>query len=218
MYLGRLQMASGQDSLGIQSLRKAIELDTTQADAYGEIAKALYKEQKYVDAADNYKLYIAKSRKVTLNDYLQQGMSYYKAYTAQLTSTAKPKPVPDTNLLVKADTVFSYIQHKASAPVALVSLFQARAHDFQEPDRNTTKGLAKPYYEQYIAAVTAKGMKDSDKSFMVEAYDYLGTYYEFTEKDETKAAENFGKARDIDPTNKQALDYFKRKGGAGKSK
>jgi len=81
-------------------------------------------------------------------------------------------------------------------------------------DRNNIKGLAKPYYEQFITIMTAKtSLTDQEKRQLAGAYDYLGTYYEYKEKDEAKAAENFGKARDTDPTDKQALDYFKRKGG-----
>jgi len=220
LYLGKAQLATaGQDSAGIITLHKALQLDSSYVDVYGEIAKALYAKGKYADAGDAYKTYIGKSRKITLNDYYLEGLSYYKAYTQQLSSTAKPKPTPDTMLLVKADTAFSYVQHKASAPVAPVALYQARAKDFLEPDRNTTKGLAKPYYEQYIAIQTAKApIKDADKPYLAEAYAYLGTYYEYKEKDDAKAAENFGKARENDPTNKQALAYFAKKGGAGKSK
>jgi tetratricopeptide (TPR) repeat protein len=219
LYLGRIQLASGQDSTGINTLRKAISLDTTQVDVYGEIAKSLYGKKKYGEAAETYGNYIAKSRKVQLNDYLSMGMSYYKAYNEQYFSTAKPKPVADTTLLTKADSAFSYIQHKAKAPSSIVALFQARANDQKEPvDRTAFKGYAKPYYEQYIALVTAKGITDADKSFMGEAYAYLGGYYEFKEKDEAKAVENYTKAKELDPTNKQAVNYFARKAAGGKSK
>lgn len=219
LYLGRLQIASGQDSSGINTLRKALELDTTQADVYGEIAKSLYAQKKYAEAGDAYKVFIAKSRTATLNDYLKEGVSYFYAFREQYFSTATPKPVADTTLLIKADTAFSYIQHKAAAPIATVALYQARANDFREPSRNTTLGYAKPYYEQYIQLVTAKQpVADADKIFLGEAYAYLGTYYEFKEKDDAKAGENFTKARENDPTNKQAVAYFARKGGASKSK
>jgi len=218
VYIGRAQIASGQDSLGINTLRKALTLDTTQADVYGEIAKSLYAKKKYVEAGDAYKSFIAKSRKATLNDYLSEGLSYYKAFTDAYFSTAKPKPVADPELLVKADSAFSYIQHKATTPIAIVALYQARANDYKEPSRETSKGLAKPYYEQYIQLQTAKGITDAEKSYMAEAHAYLGSYYEFKEKDDAKALENYTKAKEYDPANKQAANYFARKGGAGKTK
>jgi len=220
LYLGKLQIASGQDSTGLNNIRKALKLDTAQVEAYGEIAKSLYNQKKYAEAGDAYKTFIAKSRQVTLNDYLREGVSYYNAFRDQYYSTATPKPVPDTSLLTKADTAFSYIQHHASAPQAAVALYQARAKDFKEPDRNTTMGYAKPYFEQYIQLLTAKGaVADADKIFLAQAYAYLGTYYEYKEKDAAKAAENFTKARENDPTNKQVIAYFARKGGGtGKGK
>jgi hypothetical protein len=192
-----------------------LQLDTTQVEAYGEIARTLYNQKKYVEAGDAYKTYIAKSRQVTLNDYLKEGVSYYNAFKAQYFSTATPKPVPDTTLLIKADTAFSYIQHHAAAPQAPVALYQARANDLREPSRNTTQGYAKPYYEQYIQLINAKTpVADADKIYLGEAYAYLGTYYEYKEKDAAKAAENFAKARENDPANKQAIAYFSKKGGS----
>jgi len=209
LYLGRAQIKSGQDSLGIQSLHKALELDTTQVDVYGDIASSLYAKKKYKQAGDAYSVFISKSRKATLNDYLREGFSYYFAFDATK---------PDTTLLAKADTAFSYIQHKATQPIPTVALYRAYVNDAKDADRNNIKGLAKPYYEQYIALVSAKATPtDDEKKSLANAYVYLGTYYEYKEKDQAKAAENFGKAKDADPTNKQALDYFKRKGG-GKSK
>jgi len=213
LYLGRLQLASGNDSLGVQNLRKAYDLDSTQADVFEEIAKSDYFHKKYLESADAYKTFISKSRNVTLNDYYQEGLSYYKEYTSEYYSKATPKPVADTSLLTKADTAFSYVQHKANSPVAVVALYQAREQDFKEPDRNTTKGLAKPYYEQYIALTLAKTpVKDSDKQFLAEAYDYLGRYYELAAKDDAKASENYTNALANDPTDAQALDFMKRKG------
>ena len=213
LYLGRLQIALGNDSVGVQSLRKAYDMDSTQADIFQEIAKSDYKQGKYGQAGDAYKTFIAKSRKATLNDYLTEALSYYKEFTSEYYSKATPKPVPDTALLTKADTAFSYIQHKANSPVAVVALYQAREQDFKEPDRNSIKGLAKPYYEQYITLTLAKGaIKDSDKPFLAEAYDYLGRYYELAAKDDAKASDNYSKALENSPTDAGALDYMKRKG------
>ena len=80
-------------------------------------------------------------------------------------------------------------------------------------------GYAKPFYEKYIELVLAKGTPDDKtKKNLAESYVYLANYAEFKEKDLTKAADNYTKARDADPTNKQVIAYFAKKGGAGKSK
>ena len=211
LYLGRLQIASKQDSLGIQSLRKALSLDTSQVDVYEEIAKSLFAQKKYVESAEAYKTYIDKGSKVKLVDHLYQGLGYYYGYVFPTPKTAKP----DTSLLTKADSALSYVNQKAPTnPDAY--LFRARAVDLKETDRNSIKGYAKPYYDKFVELTVAKGPASDDrtKTNLTEAYDYLGAYFEFKEKDEAKASENYGKARDIDATNKPALDYFKRKGGA----
>ncbi|RCH54588.1 hypothetical protein DJ568_12265 [Mucilaginibacter hurinus] len=217
IYLGRAQIGTGADTAGINSLKKAITLDTTQVDLYKDIAGALYSSKNYIEAGDAYSDYITKSKKVTLNDYLAMGRSYYFGYQGQLFSTETPKPTPDDALLTKADSAFSYIQQKASAPIATVALYQARVNEYKEKDRNNIEGYARPFYEQYIQLTTAKQpVAEADKKGLAEAYAYLGTIYEFKEKDDAKAAENYGKAREYDPTNKTALRYFQKKGGSGK--
>ena len=206
VFYGRLQVASG-DSTGIQTLKKALALDSNRRDIYGDIAAAYWAEKKYTQAGDAYAVYIAKGgRKVTLNDYLKEGISYYQSVDVNK---------PDTVVLNKADSAFSYILHKVTPPIPVVVYYRALVADAKDADRNNIKGLAKPYYEQYIALITAKTppLADDEKKNLVSSYDYLGAYYQYKEKNEAKAAENYGKARDIDPTNKQALDYFKKKGG-----
>jgi len=203
VYLGHLQMASGQDSLGMNNLKKAYEIDTTQTDVLAEIAKAEYTNKQYQLAGNEYGLYIQKSHKATLNDYLREGFAYYYAYDAKK---------PDTTLLTKADSAFSYIQQKATTPVAIVALYRAFVADTKDADRNNIKGLAKPYYEQFIKITTAKtALTDGDKKNLAIAYDYLGTYYEYKVKDPAQASDNYSKALANDPTNAQALEYMKKK-------
>ena len=213
LVLGRLQMGAGNDSLGIQNLRKAYQMDTTQAEVFLEIAKADYAKEKYEAAGDAYQEYFNKTHKGTLTEYFQQGRSYYFAYQNQYFSKATPKPKADSTLLTRADSAFSYIQQKATSPVAAIALYRARTNDYMDPDRNNIKGLAKPFYENYISLVTQKGIPTDDlsKKNLAEAYDYLGAYYEFHDKDEAKATENYTKAKEIVPTDEQANSYFNRK-------
>jgi len=211
LYLGRILIASQQDSLGIAALQKAYTMDTTQADVFAEIGKSLYAQKKYEKAGDAYRTYLTKSHKGTLNDYLRVGTSYYFAFD--------PAKNPDTTLLTKADSAFSYISQKASKPIPAVVLFRARVNDSKEVDRNNIKGFAKPYYEQYITIMTATPPTDEKaKRDLAEAYIYLGNIYQYKEKDDAKATENFTKAKELDPTNKQVASFFSRKGGAAKGK
>jgi len=219
VYLGRLQIASKQDSLGVASLRKAISIDTSQVDVYPEIAKALYGQKKYVEAGDAYRVFTQKGRGVKLLDHFYEGFSYYYAYQDQYFSNDKAVAAKaDTSLLTKADSAFSYVAQK-SPTTADAYLYRARVNELKDKDRNNIVGYAKPFYEKYIEVVNAKGAPTTDKGKkdLAEAYAYIGTFAEFKEKNDAKAAENYTKARENDPANKQAAAYFSRKsGGKGK--
>lgn len=208
LYLGRIQIASGDDSTGINNLKKAVELDTTQAELYAEIAKTLYQKKKYVEAGDAYNEFTKKGgRAVKLTDYFYEGLSYYFGYDAKK---------GNEEVLTKADSAFSYIiQKTANQPFADAYLYRARVNEMKEKDRNNIVGYAKPFYEKYIEVVTTKGAPDDKaKKGLSEAYVYLGNYAAYKEKDNAKATENFTKARELDPTNKSVLAFFSKKGGA----
>jgi len=220
LYLGRLELAQKNDSLGVRDLRKALSLDTSQIDIYGEIAKSLYASGKYVDAAEAYRVYGEKSRKATLQDHFFEGFSYYQAYKAQLIKAQTDKTVkPDSTLLTRADSAFTYVEHKLPTPNASIIYYHANVKDFEDGDRNNIKGLAKPLFEQYIQLITAKGgtLDDRTKGDLAAAYVYLGIYAENKEKDQAKALDMFTKARELDPQNPQVVYYFAKR-GQGKSK
>src|SRR5665213_3072491 len=117
LYLGRLEMASKQDSLGIRDLRKALTMDTTQVDLYGEIAASLYQLAKYQDAGDAYKVFDDKSRKATLLDHFREGFSYYEAFKSQIIKQQTDKTAKiDSTLLTRADSAFTYVEKKLPNP------------------------------------------------------------------------------------------------------
>ncbi|WP_144912655.1 tetratricopeptide repeat protein [Mucilaginibacter frigoritolerans] len=216
LYLGRTELALKQDSLGIRDLRKALTLDTSQVDIYGEIAKSLYASGKYIDAGEAYHTFAEKSRQAKLTDHFYEGFSYYQAYKDQLIKSQTVKTLkPDSTLLTKADSAFTYVERKLPTPNAQIIYFHANVKDFEEGDRNNIKGLAKPLFEQYIQVVTAKGAPDDKtKGYLAAAYVYLGNYAQYKEKDEAKALDLYTKAKDMDPTNPQVVYYFAKKGGA----
>jgi tetratricopeptide (TPR) repeat protein len=212
LYQGRLQIALNQDSVGILTLQKALTLDSTQTDVYAEIAKSYFRQKKYAQAGDAYREVTLKGgHSVKLTDYFYEGISYYYGYDTK---------APNDSLLTHADSAFSYVIAKtASSPFADAFLYRARVNDLKEKDRNNIAGYARPYYEKYIEVVNAKGAPDEKtKKNLAEAYAYIGTIYQYKEKDDAKASENFAKARELDPANKSAAAYFQHKGGAGKGK
>ena len=213
VYLGRLQLKTGQDSLGIISLNKALVLDSTQTDLYNEMAASYYGKRKYVLAGDMYKKFIQVSHRPKLIDYFHEGFGYFYGFEQQSAAADKDKTIkPDTSLLVQADSAFSYVMQKTNPVNASAVLYRAYVNDDKEADREKNyKGYAKPYYELYVSLVAPKNPTDGPtKQALVSAYSYLGYYYEFVAKDDAKATDNFAKAKDLDPTNKQVLAYFQR--------
>lgn len=215
---GKLELASKQDSLGILDLRKALSLDTSQVDLYGEIAGSLFALKKFQDAGDAYHTFAEKSRKAKLTDHYKEGFSYFTAYKAQYRKTLTDKTFkPDSTLLTKADSALTYVERKLPKPNAPIVFLHAGVKDFEEgSDRNNIKGLAKPYYEQYIQLILAKGgtPDDDTKGNLVDAYVYLGNYAEFKDKDHAKALDYFNKAKELDPTEARVVYYFQTSGKA----
>ncbi len=213
LYLGHLQIASGKDTTaGIASLKKAAELDTSKvAEIYAEIA-LIYKARKQnLQYAQTYEEIINKVHgKLLLTEHANMGVYYYVAFTDQ-TRAAKADPTikPDSTLLTKADSALSYVQQKATAPILTVSQYRAYIADQRDPSFATLKGLSKPYYEQIIQILTAKGsLTDREKSTLADAYSSIGNYYVYHEKDDAKALENFTKAKELDPNNRYVKFYF----------
>lgn len=199
--LGKLQLANG-DSTGIQNLRKAYQMDTTRADVFLVIANNARTKRQYLSAANAYQDYFDKSHKGSLTDHFYQATAYFSAFNP---NDAKS----DSTLLTKADSAFSFVNKKAANPVGQAVLYRGYIADYKDNDRNNIKGLAKPYYEQFITITSVKPTPtDQDKKDMAAAYVYLGTYYKYKEKDDAKALENYTKAQALDPTNKQVVAYF----------
>jgi len=222
LYHGRAQIAAGLDTTkAIETLTKAVELDSTFVDVYPEIGKIYYGRGRYAAAGDSWAKYVRRTKQINLNDYLQMGRSYYFGFVVEQKNKVKADPTykPDSTLLARADSAFAFIQKKAANPVAVAELGRARIADLKDADRNNIQGLAKPFYETYIQIQEPKAasLVGSDKNGLVEAYDYLGLYYANKEKDDVKAAEYFNKAKALDPTDAQADFYFKQK-AATKSK
>ncbi len=218
LYHGRAQIAAGQDTTkAIETLTKAVQLDSTFVDVYPEIGKIYYGRGKYTAAGDTYERYVRRAKQLNLADYVMLGRSYYYGFVVEQARKMRADPSfkPDSNLLAKADSAYSFVLKKSANPYAPALLMRARIADMRDIDRNNIQGLAKPFYEAFIAVQEPKtaSLSANDKKELTEAYVYLGVYYANKEKDDIKATEYFTKAKALTPDDPQVDFYFKQKAG-----
>jgi tetratricopeptide (TPR) repeat protein len=192
LYLGKAQLKAGQDSLAVTNILEATKLDSTNAPALSEAANALFKAKKYGKSADIYEL-AAKynpNGKGSLYNYLYIGINrFYEGYFLQ-----KEKKPLNTEALVRADSALSHLA-KASPDLALAYFYKARIANLLD-DKTSPKYASIPLFEKFISLVKPEEAA-TNKTNLVESYDYLGAYY--ADKDKAKAIDYLNKSIALDP-------------------
>jgi len=186
---GKLLAKTGQDSLSLLELKKALQLDTTKKELNSDIAFAYYKTKKYNDAITYYQRKIA-AGKPTVNDYIYLGLSYYQ-----------------TKQFLLADSTFKIV---TGVSPDLILAHKWRAKSNGQLDLDSKLGLSKPHYEKVVELCLAKPENlEKNKKDLIEAYEYLGAYYFIVIKDIPTSKDYFTKIKELDPTNKKVEDFFK---------
>ncbi len=192
-YLAKAQLKTGEVAKGLANLKTAASLDaSTSVEGLNLIAKELYDAKKFDLAAQIYDL-TQSVENAALLDYYYQGNAYYFDYAAK--KTAKQNPSKD--LLVKADSAYSKLLQRSPTTEAAL-LGKGRVYRLMD-DENDSKGLAAPYYEQYIQLVTVTKPEKAEKAKagLKEAYGYLAAVAANRDKNNLKAAEYSNKANSL---------------------
>ncbi|MFN8333571.1 MAG: tetratricopeptide repeat protein [Cyclobacteriaceae bacterium] len=184
--LGKLYLAMNNDSLGEIQLTKAVQLDPKSVDAAQAQAEIYYKNRKYAEAAEAYKRLIAVKEKPSPNEYLNMARSYSMTEQYQ-----------------QADTV--YVQLVEQYPTNIQVLVES-ARVKANIDSTQEAGLAKPLYEKILELSSAA--PDKNKTFIIEAYKYLGSYYAISEGNLAKGKEYFQKVLALNPGDAQAKEVL----------
>ena len=209
-YYGKMQSASGNDSLAIENYMLALKKDSTQIQMYDEISKSYIKLKQFEKGLQYSSLYYKKKPNMNPADYFMLGRSYYStanSLTAKSDSIVKVvDPVKQTADSVKqleyyhvADSLFSKVEELTPTSY-LGSFWRARVNS--SIDKETTLGLAKPFYEKALEIIIADPEKY--KKAISEVYAYLGYYY-LVKEDNKTSMEYWKKLLELDPENPNAL-------------
>jgi tetratricopeptide (TPR) repeat protein len=207
LYLGRAYQNTGNDSLALTNITKAVALDSTKVSALSEIAAKLYADKKYDKAATVYRNVVRANSKnpELLQQYVWLGRANYYNYAI----ANQEKRNPDKKILSEADSAFAKVLTLVP-DYGDAMLFRARIARYMD-DQENPKGLPVPYYEQYVQLVTVTKPEMANtpagKRGLIDAYNNLGYYASNTDKE--KAKDYFNKVLALDPADKTALDNIK---------
>ena len=197
IYYGYVLNGNGQYAEGIEQFNRALALDGgDRHDVVLAISKAYENIGQYPKAVEYYKNYMQKLSEEERTAYVvyELGRLYYAQGTDK-TETGKLTP-EKIEALHLADKAFAEVD-RMRPDSYLGCYWQARTNVALDPE--STKGLAKPYYQRVIEMTEGKG-----GSQLTEAYKYLAYYY-YVKKDRSNAQRYIDKILDIDPMDKYAL-------------
>lgn len=197
-YYGKTLEKVNSDSLAIIQYNNAFGKDSSKWYLIDEMGRVYSKMKKYDKAADMYTKSFNNKAKPLPSDYIMLGRSYYFAGNMQTTDT-----VAKRKYLTLADSTFSKVV--ALSPNSYQGYFwRARTNALLDPE--TTKGLAKPYYEKALETFLTNPAKYQKET--IEVYSYLGFYYFLKENYQTSKS-YWQKIIEIDPSNSKALEALK---------
>ena len=185
----------------------AYQLDTTRTEAITDIARAYDRAKDYPKAIQYYQKVIDVNPSHSMADIYSLGAACYSAGT-DVTTT--PDALKRAEYLTKAAEVFGNMATTFPEHYLGV-LSQARANSALDPE--TTKGLAKPYYEKALAMMLSNQVER--KNEILEVYQYMGIYY--LKKDDYPQSRSYWvKVLEIDPNNSIAKQVIASIDGAKK--
>ncbi|MEO5673804.1 MAG: tetratricopeptide repeat protein [Chitinophagales bacterium] len=191
-YLGKLQMKTGNDSLGIVTMERAIALDSAKYALYDTIGTYYYKQKKYAQAGEFYSKKLKATPKNApfnelANSYRQAGLAHYLGKN-----------------FIESDSVFTRIS-RLSPQWAVPYLFLARIQ-LNLDSVDSARSKAFPYYNSFVSKAYADTAHY--KRELTEAYQYLGNYNTFY-KNYGAALYYYDKVVAFDPANKEVSETMK---------
>ncbi|HAQ18146.1 MAG TPA: hypothetical protein DCR40_02815 [Prolixibacteraceae bacterium] len=199
-YYGKMLSASGNDSLAIETYKLALKNDSTQYQLYDELAKSSNKLKKYEEALQYSSIYFRKKPNLTSADYFQLGKAYYSTGNNLDVKTDSLKQLEFYHV---ADSLFKQVE--VFSPNSYLGTFW-RARVNSSIDKETTLGLAKPFYEKSLEILIKDMVKY--KKEISEIYAYLGFYF-YVKEEKAQSLDYWKKLLELDPENLKAQEAIK---------
>lgn len=200
LYYGKTLTASGNDSLAVVNYLAALKKEPDQTALLDELARVYYKTANFEQSLKYENEYLSKKPNPLVTDYFQLGRTYYSAGNALDVKTDSLKQLKYYH---DADSLFTKVATLAPSSY-LGNFWRARVNS--AIDKETTLGLAKPFYEETLAKLAVDPAKY--KVELAEIYGYLGFYY-YLKNDKENSLDNWKKLAQIEPGNPKAEEAIK---------
>jgi len=196
-YYGQALRETKKYDLAIEEFKKAYEADSSKVDLLKDISDMYSLKSDDENTISSYIKYenALPEDKRTSDVIIELGKMYYTLGNKDSVDVSVKK-----NALLKADSVFAVVA-KMEPTGYRGNFWRARTNSGLDPE--TTKGLAKPFYELTATLVESK----ADPKFnpiLLECYRYLGFYF-LLKSDYTTSTSYWNKILVLDPTNAVAL-------------
>jgi tetratricopeptide (TPR) repeat protein len=188
-YYGKALIKSGKDTMGMEYLWKAIELDPRYSEHYDELGKIATKMKMHHVSSKAYRRKIANHHKVTSADYHNLGKALYQ-----------------NKEFVAADSAFRKVTELSPTwPNGFLYLGRTNS---QLDSTYTTFSAIEPYqrYIELIGSDPASITKYSKE--LIEANSYIAVAY-LRKKDCKSSIDYWNRVLAIDPKLQQAIDAIK---------
>ena len=138
--------------------------------------------------------------------YYDNMVKFYKEQAEELNGKDK------IDVLWKADAMYSRSAEKDLQNAGYAYYWQiSLRHEIDQytNGEDNTRGLAlEPARKLYALMLTKGTLEGSNKEFMVQACNYLASYYHFTKKSPKEAKQYWLKMYETDPTNETAIQVL----------
>ncbi len=185
-YYGRMLSRTGQDSLGILQLRKALAFDSTDADVLQDLGEALNRVKDYCQAATVFQQKVNNLKAPSALDYFFLTKAYYFCKDYANADSAAQKVIE-----LRPNSHLGYQWRGKSNSKIYVD-------DLEKPF---------PFYQKAGDIVDSVGTKVPN-SEAIEIYKFLAVY-NIKKEDNAKAKIYLEKILARDPNDKEANEYIK---------